>query len=254
MNPDDNEDSMNKNNSKSLNPSDEDDNDDDQKIQNDRIFNWGEEIYYAITFPGRIIMTLYSFHGLFFILNFLIQFIILVPGLLYDINSTSLQIVLSIVYIFFALFSSNLLIIPTYELLLFPYLRYRNVLAHLESLAIVKNIIDKDDEAKQELVLNKSRNFVDILLVIIELLYLIGFFLGFISITRIFTDVVHIIILFIIYFNYLVLYFGYIVISFHFMIKLVKHINNGCRCFGDFFVIYQSILIVFLKIKNLYQK
>ena len=250
MNPDDNEDSMNKNNSKSLNPSDEDDNDDVQKNKNDRIFNWGEEIYYAITFPGRIIMTLYSFHGLFFILNFLIQFIILVPGLLYDINSTSLQIVLSIVYIFFALFSSNLLIIPTYELLLFPYLRYRNVLAHLESLAIVKNIIDKDDEAKQELVLNKSRNFVDILLVIIELLYLIGFFLGFISITRIFTDVVHIIILFIIYFYYLLLYIGYIVIAFHFMIQLVRHIDNGCRCFCDFFSDLSKHIDSFFKDRN----
>ena len=60
MNPDDNEDSMNKNNSKSLNPSDEDDNDDVQKNKNDRIFNWGEEIYYAITFPGRMIMIFIS--------------------------------------------------------------------------------------------------------------------------------------------------------------------------------------------------
>lgn len=204
--------------------------------QNDRkIFKCGEEVTYGITFIARIIISLYSFHGLFFMLNFLVQFIILVPGVLYEINSTSGQIILSIIYIFFSLFASTLLIIPTYELLQFPFLRYRNVLAHLESLAIVKNIIGDDDNACQELVLNKNRDWVDILLIVIEISYLIGFFLGFSSITSIFTDIVHIVILSIIYFYYLVLYFGYIVISFYLMYKLIIHINNCCQCFCDFF-------------------
>ena len=43
-------------------------------------FSTGDEIWFALTFIGRILMTLYSFHGLFFIYNFIIQFIILIPG------------------------------------------------------------------------------------------------------------------------------------------------------------------------------
>lgn len=58
-----------------------------EQNNNDRcLFKIGEEATYALTFIARIIMTLYSFHGLFFILNFLIQFIILVPGLLLILN------------------------------------------------------------------------------------------------------------------------------------------------------------------------
>ena len=45
----------------------------------------GDEIWFAFTFIGRIIMTIYSIHGLFFIYNFIIEFIILIPGLLYDL-------------------------------------------------------------------------------------------------------------------------------------------------------------------------
>lgn len=164
---------MDGNDSNSLNsPLDKDQNKPEEKNanQNDRIiFKCGEEIIYGITFIGRIIISLYSFHGLFFMLNFLVQFIILVPGVLYEINSTFGQIFLSVVYIIFALFSSTLLIIPIYELLLFPFLRYRNVLVHLESLAIVKNIIEDNDNACQELVINKNRDWVDIILVIIEI-------------------------------------------------------------------------------------
>ena len=39
----------------------------------------GPEIWFGLTFLGRLVMTLYSLHGLFFIYNFIIQFIILIP-------------------------------------------------------------------------------------------------------------------------------------------------------------------------------
>ena len=191
------------------------------------IFHCEEEILYGITFPGRVIMTFYSFHGLFFMLNFLIQYIILVPGLLYEIESTFLQGFLSFLYIILALFYSNLFIIPTYELLSFPFLRYRNVLAHLESLAIMKNIIEDDDDTQKELDLKSSRDWVDILLIVIESTYLIGFISSFSSTTRIITDIVHVIIIILVYFYFQVLFFGYIVISFYLMIKLYKHIGKG---------------------------
>ena len=59
--------------------------------------NIESEIFFAITFIGRLVMTLYSFHGLFFIYNFIIQYIILVPGILYEVNSKFLQFLLGLI-------------------------------------------------------------------------------------------------------------------------------------------------------------
>ena len=164
----------------------------EKKKRNRCLLKCGEEVIYAMTIIARIILTLYSFHGLFFMLNFLIQFIILVPGLLYDIDSTATRLILCLLYVFFALFASNLLIIPTYELLLFPILRYRNPIAHLESLAIVKNIIDGKEDTKKELDLNENRDWVDAILIFIELFYGIGFFWGCSSSSHIVIELSHI--------------------------------------------------------------
>ena len=56
-------------------------NNDDQVKQNEASQNknaectiiLGGDLMYGITFLGRVIFTLYSFHGLFFIYNFIIQ-------------------------------------------------------------------------------------------------------------------------------------------------------------------------------------
>jgi hypothetical protein len=190
----------------------------------------GEEVLYGITFLGRLIMTLYSFHGLFFIYNFIVQFIILVPGILYEIQSTVLQIILSLVYILFALFSSNLLIIPTYDLILFPFLRYRNVIAHLESLAVIKNIIDDDNETKKELDTERNRDWLDILLIVLEIFYFLGFCLEFTSYTKIITDIIHVFVLFVIYLYQLVLFFSYIIICLYLMLKIGCNSDRCCGC------------------------
>ena len=106
----------------------------------------GGEIWFALTFIGRIIMTLYSFHGLFFIYNFIIQFIILIPGRLYDLESVAVQWIFGIFYILFSMAASNVLVIPTYEFFLFPYLSFRYPFAHLHSLIRVIYVIDDEKE------------------------------------------------------------------------------------------------------------
>ena len=88
---------------------------------------------FGITYIGRIIMTIYSFHGLFFLYNLIIQYIISIPGLLYDIDSSIGKFILSVIYIIFAVSSANILVIPTYEFMTFPFLSYKNPLCHLQS-------------------------------------------------------------------------------------------------------------------------
>lgn len=87
---------------------------------------FSENILHGITFPARLIMTLYSFQALFFLYNCIINFIFLLPGMLYFNDSYSILFLVFLVYIFFASFCSNILIIPTYELLLFNFLRHKN--------------------------------------------------------------------------------------------------------------------------------
>ena len=130
----------------------------------------GDEVMFAITFIARIIMTLYSFHGLFFIYNFIIQYIILVPGILYEIDNLFSQIFLGSIYIIFAICTSNVLVIPTYEFLLFPYLNFKNPLYHLQSLQRTRYIINdrKDKLIQSEEELENERNIVvNVILIII---------------------------------------------------------------------------------------
>lgn len=114
-----------------------------------------EDIIYGITFIGRLIMTFYSLQALFFLYNFMINFIFLIPGMLFFTDNILLKISTIIVYVFFASLSSNILIIPTYEFLLFPFLRSKNVMAHLESLRIAINIIHNNNRAKDTIKFKK---------------------------------------------------------------------------------------------------
>ena len=191
------------------------------------------EIMFAITFIGRIIMTLHSFHGLFFIYNFIIQYIILVPGILFEIENVFAKVFLGIIYIFFAICTSNILVIPTYDFLLFPFLNFRNPLYHLESLPRVRYILKNQKERlleSEEEIENKNYFFMDIFLIAIETFYILGYLLALASITK-FKDVIKIIILFIIYTYYLVVFIGYILISIYLFLKLLifsKENNSGC--------------------------
>jgi len=194
----------------------------------------GDEVIFAITFIGRIIVTIYSFHGLFFIYNFIIQYIILFPGILYEIKYTLLQILFgTLIYIPFALFVSNVLVIPTYDLLLFPFLHYKNPLYHFESFSriiyIIENQLEKEDESDLEGD-NKNNKWLNALLIVIEIFYIVGFILNICSITNVILEATKVGILFLLYLYFMLIFLGYIVISFYLVIRFVgfsKKLNNG---------------------------
>ena len=203
--------------------------------------NIGPEIWFAITFFGRIVMTLYSFHGLFFIYNFIIQFILLIPGRLYDMDSVFAQVILGIFYVLFASASSNVLVIPTYECLLFPCLTFRNPMAHLHSLIRVKYAINdqKDklrDDGSEKDIENKNRPFLNYFLIIIGILYFIGLSFSFIVSISL-KDYVKLIILFVIYSYYSILFIGYAIISIYICFKFLQYSfkrNKNLNCWQKF--------------------
>ena len=214
--------------------------------------SWGEEVIYGITFLGRLIMTLYSFHALFFIYNFFFQFILLIPSLLYITDSVVVQVIVIIIYFFFAILSSNIIVIPTYDFLLFPFLSHRNILAHLESLRITTNIInDNDNTDLKKIELKKSKFWLDVFLFLIETAYIVGFFLGFSSETIKIKDVIRVIILFIIYLYYLLIFFSYIIISCNLMVNLFSHAKKKYNdCFKSIFSKFDEIINDFFEPKK----
>ena len=195
----------------------------------------GGEVWFALTFLGRVVMTIYSFHGLFFIYNFVIQFIILIPGRLYDLDSVVIQVIFGLLYILFASATSNVLVIPTYELLLFPFLNFRNPLAHLHSLVRVKYVIDNDrkkleKDGKEEDIEHKNLLIMNILLILVGFIYLIGLFISLLFSTYI-KDYTKMLILFCIYTHYILLFAGYVLISIYLCAKCIAFSykkNNGC--------------------------
>ena len=213
----------------------------------------GEEVLYAFTFGGRLIMTLYSFHSLFFIINFIIQFIMLIPEILYHSKSVVFHTFIYIAYFFFVILSSNILVIPLYDLLLFPFLRYRNALVHLESLKITTNVIDDNEEGKKELEFNRSNIVLDVIFFLIESGYIIGFFLGFSSGTIKGKDIIRLIILIIIYFYYLVIFFCYVIISVYLLLKLIIYVwenKDFCQFIYTIFFKLDKTIKNFFKEKN----
>ena len=194
----------------------------------------GDEVKFAITFIGRIIFTLYSFHGLFFIYNFIIQYIILFPGVLYEIDSLFGQLFIGfIIYLPFTVFVSNVLVIPTYDFLLFPFLNYKNPLYHLESFSRIVNIIEHKLEKEDKIDLegdNKNVKWLNIIFIFIEVIYIIGFALNILSITNVLEDFIKVVILFLIYLYYMLIFLGYIIISFYLIVKFLTFSyskNNG---------------------------
>jgi lipase ATG15 len=183
------------------------------------------EVWFASTILGRIVMTLYSFHGLFFIYNIIIQYIILVPGILYNIDSFGVKIFVGIIYILFAACASNVLVIPTYEFLLLPYLHYTNPFYHLQSFRRVINIIEKELDKEDEEVENENENYlaVNIFLILVEIFYFSSYLLALASLTTKFKDYVKIVILFFIYIYYIMIFLGYMIISVYLIYKFVRY-------------------------------
>lgn len=178
-----------------------------------------KNFFFGFSIIGRIIFTLYSLHGLFFIYNFIIQYIILFPSLLYtgEIPDWA-RVPFIIIYISFALTSSNLLVIPTFEFFSFPFLLYKEPLAHIYSFYyLYKEKKYTIDDAK------KNYNVIAIaFFIIMEILYLIGLILGYVFKNIIFKDYIKIIILVIIYLYYSILIFSYFIYSLNLIVIIIK--------------------------------
>ena len=175
---------------------------------------------FGITYVGRLIMTIYSFHGLFFIYNIIIQYIILIPGLLYEIENSGGRFILSCIYIIFAISSANILVIPTYEFMTFPFLNYKNPLSHIQSFFYIFNEkpCDSGKLIKEKSIFSKS---FSIFLFFIQIIYVIGLLLGYASLNIKIKDYAKFVILIIIYFYYLTIFLCYFALSLYFTFKLI---------------------------------
>ena len=184
---------------------------------NQRCYRCTGDIMLGFTYLGRIILTLYTFHGLFFIYNCIFQYIILFAGVLYDIDNLFLQILFALIYILFSLSAGNILVIPTYEFLTFPFMSYRNPFIHLMSFSyIIKNV--KFDTEKA---LKKNSNFVNAFLIVLEFVYLIGFICVWASLTTKIKDYCKFFILILLYCYYLLIIFCYAIMLIYIMINLL---------------------------------
>ena len=184
---------------------------------NQRCYRCTGDIMLGFTYLGRIILTLYTFHGLFFIYNCIFQYIILFAGVLYDIDNLFLQILFALIYVLFSLSAGNILVIPTYEFLTFPFMSYRNPFIHLMSFSyIIKNV--KFDTEKA---LKKNSNFVNAFLIVLEFVYLIGFICVWASLTTIIKDYCKFFILILLYCYYLLIIFCYAIMLIFIMINLL---------------------------------
>ena len=176
------------------------------------------DVMMGFTYLGRIIITLYTFHGLFFVYNIIFQYVILFAGILYDIDNLFFQILMALIYILFSFSAGNILVIPTYEFLTFPFMSYRNPFVHLMSFAyIIKNA-----KFDTYMAIRKNSNIVNGFLIVFQFVYLIGFICEWASLTTVIKDYCKTFILFLIFCYYLLIVLCYTVMLIYLMIALLK--------------------------------
>ena len=184
------------------------------------------DVMIGITYFGRIILTLYTFHGLFFVYNLIFQYVILFAGVLYEIKNMFLKVIMALIYILFSLSAGNILVLPTYEFMTFPFMSYKNPFVHLMSFGYIIQNVKFDTDAA----INKNSNIVNVFLIIIEIFYLLGFLCVFMSLTTIIKDYCKIAILFFMYTYYLLIILSYCIVLIFLMFKLLyssyKDYNN----------------------------
>ena len=207
----------------------------------------------GITIVGRIILTLYTFHGLFFVYNIIFQYVILFAGVLYDLNNMFFKIIMALIYILFSLSAGNILVIPTYEFLTFPFMTFRNPFVHLLSFAY----IIRNKRYKFEKALKQSNQTVNIFLIIVEVFYVLGFLCVWASITTVIKDWCKMFILIFIYTYYLLIIISYAATLIYIMIRLLissyreyMEVNEGVKEF--FLVKYVRILLQSVNDFNLF--
>ena len=183
------------------------------------------DFWFGLSLPGRLLFTVYSLHGLFFIYNFIIQYLVLFPSLLYtgEISNWA-KIPFSCIYFAFAIFSSNLLVIPTFEFFTFPFLFYKNPFLHIISF----KYIYKGQKFNEKEFKHKPNFIMIIFFLVIGALYIISVILSYASISIKFKDYIKIGILIFIYSYYLVIIFCYFSFSFFLIVIILKNIR-GCK-------------------------
>ena len=191
-------------------------NKENESIKNNEVIY---DLYFGLTLPGRIIFTIYSFHGLFFIYNIIIQYIILIPSLLFNIDDFVQGVILSVIYIIFAISSANILIIPSFEFLNFPFLSYRNPKCHILSFIY----IFQKKKKKKKKIENQNCNATNAALFLIQLLYLMGLLENLFSESVGFKDHIKQFILIVIYINYITIMLCYFVTSLYLIIKIISY-------------------------------
>ena len=179
------------------------------------------DFLFGFSLPGRIIVTLYTFHGLFFIYSLVIQYIILIPSFLYTIEMGKfLKCFLSFVYLIFAISSSNILVIPTFEFLSFPFLLIKNPFSHFISFIY----INRGKEFEEKKITDKDC-IVNIILIVFEIIYFISLICGYALNIIIIKDIVKMTIIIIIYLYYLTIVLLYFFTSFFLFLRNIKGFN-----------------------------
>ena len=191
-----------------------------QKSMIEKLYNDNQNIAFGLSFLGRIIMTFYSLHGLFFCYNLILEYFLLIPSILLRFEHWFKKLCLSIVYILYSLCLSSMLVIPTFEFLTFPYLKYPNSLSHLISFIYIYR--EKPFNHKQIIHENQRTTFIlNIIFYVIEVLYVIGYLLSFLTKVIILKDLIKCILLILAYINYFAVFMNYVFVSFYLIIKIL---------------------------------
>ena len=187
----------------------------------ENLFDDNQNISFGLSFLGRIIMTFYSLHGLFFCYNLVLEYFLLIPGFLFSINNGFGKFILSLIYVCYSLCLSNILVIPTFEFLTFPYLKYPNSLSHLISFIYIYK--EKEFDHKKIIHENQNTTFVlNIIFYVIETLYVVGYLLSFLTDVIILKDLIKSTILILVYLNYFAVFMNYVFVSFYLIIKILS--------------------------------
>ena len=187
----------------------------------DKTYGDNENIFFGISFLGRIIMTFYSMHGLFFCYNLILEYFLLIPGFLFNIDNTFGKFLLSFIYICYSLCLGNILLIPTFEFLTFPYLKYRNSLSHLISFIYIY----KEKEFNHKKIIHENQKttlILNIIFYFIEIVYVLAYLLSVLTDVIFLKDLIKCIILILVYLNYFSVFMNYVFLSFYLIIKILS--------------------------------
>ena len=174
---------------------------------------------FKLSYLGRIIFTILSLESLFFFYNIIIQYLLIFTYLLIDMENIIMSIFFGFFYIVFVILLFNILIIPTYEFITFPYLRYYNPNLHLESF----KYIEKLDKTNRELN-DENNDEININLINWGICFIILFLLSsFNSNFLIFKDIYNFAIIIYNLYHYMTIIWCYFLYSFIFIIKILQY-------------------------------